>query len=90
MEASEVLNLIFDSIGLVIFIILYLEGLIPRYQYFFLGFFSIWMSNVFTVAEGFYFPVAFNFLEHFFYSLSGLFFLLGIWKHFKEERLDSL
>ncbi|EOQ88634.1 hypothetical protein LEP1GSC202_2798 [Leptospira yanagawae serovar Saopaulo str. Sao Paulo = ATCC 700523] len=62
-QLSEVLNLIFDSIGLLILIRLFWLGLIPKYKYLLLGFLSIWFSNIFTVVEGFYFPDIFNLLE---------------------------
>ncbi|TGL19929.1 hypothetical protein EHQ46_11080 [Leptospira yanagawae] len=84
-QLSEVLNLIFDSIGLLILIRLFWLGLIPKYKYLLLGFLSIWFSNIFTVVEGFYFPDIFNLLEHSFYFFSSVFFFVSL----KKEILVS-
>lgn len=79
-QLSEVLNLVFDSIGLLILIRLYWLGLIPNYKFLLLGFLCIWFSNIFTVIEGYYFPDFFNLLEHSFYFLSSICFLISLRK----------
>lgn len=87
-QISEVLNLIFDSIGLVIIIILYRYRVVPRYLYIFIGFACVWAGNVCTVAEGFMWYDVFNLMEHLFYVLSGFFFLLGFLTYFIKGRAD--
>ncbi|TGM05342.1 hypothetical protein [Leptospira jelokensis] len=84
-QLSEVLNLIFDSIGLLILIRLFWLGLIPNYKFLLLGFLCIWFSNIFTVVEGYCFPDLFNLLEHSFYFFSSVFFLISV----KKEILVS-
>lgn len=87
-QTSELLNLVFDSIGLGVIIALYRERIIARYTLLFLGFFFVWLSNVCTVLEGFTFPDPLNFLEHFFYAASGLLFFIGFLKYFVRPRED--
>ncbi|EMY71117.1 hypothetical protein LEP1GSC199_0164 [Leptospira vanthielii serovar Holland str. Waz Holland = ATCC 700522] len=49
------------------------------------GFLCIWLSTIFTVAEGFFFHDFFNLLEHSFYFLSSILFLVSL----KKEILVS-
>ncbi|PJZ44550.1 hypothetical protein [Leptospira brenneri] len=84
-QLSEVLNLIFDSVGLLITLRLFWTDLIPKFYFLILGFFCVWLSNIFTVVEGFYFPDFFNILEHSFYFVSSLLFLISL----KKEILVS-
>ncbi|EKJ88028.1 hypothetical protein CLV96_3635 [Leptospira meyeri] len=79
-QISEVLNLIFDTIGLLITVRLLWSGLIPKFYFLILGFVCVWLSNIFTVVEGFIFPDFFNVLEHSFYFISSLFFLVSLKK----------
>lgn len=79
-QISEVLNLIFDSVGLVITLRLLGSGYIPKFHYLILGFFCVWLSNIFTVIEGFFFHDFFNLLEHSFYFLSSILFLVSLKK----------
>lgn len=79
-QISEVLNLIFDSVGLVITLRLLASGFIPKFYYLILGFFCVWLSNIFTVIEGFFFHDFFNLLEHSFYFLSSILFLVSLKK----------
>lgn len=79
-QISEVLNLIFDSVGLVITLRLLVSGFIPKFYYLILGFFCVWLSNIFTVIEGFFFHDFFNLLEHSFYFLSSILFLVSLKK----------
>lgn len=79
-QISEVLNLIFDSVGLVIALRLLGSGFIPKFYYLILGFFCVWLSNIFTVIEGFFFHDFFNLLEHSFYFLSSILFLVSLKK----------
>ncbi|MCW7468465.1 hypothetical protein [Leptospira kanakyensis] len=85
-QISEVLNLIFDSVGLLITLRLFWTGLIPKFHFLILGFFCIWLSNIFTVVEGYFFPDFFNILEHSFFFISSLLFLISL----KKEILESL
>lgn len=85
-QISEVLNLIFDSVGLIITFRLLWSGLIPKFYFLIFGFFCVWLSNIFTVVEGFWFPDFFNVLEHSFYFISALLFLVSL----KKEILVSL
>ncbi|PKA15600.1 hypothetical protein CH363_13445 [Leptospira haakeii] len=85
-QISEILNLIFDSIGLIAIVALYRIGLIPKYKYLFYGFLNVWFSSLFTVLEGFFWPVFLNFLEHFTFLLSGAFFLFGISVYFLKRQ----
>ncbi|PJZ47861.1 hypothetical protein CH362_17355 [Leptospira saintgironsiae] len=85
-QISEILNLIFNTIGLVAIFTLYRFGLIAKYKYLFFGFVCIWFSSLFTVLEGFFWPVFLNFLEHFTFLLSGVFFLFGIHIYFLKKR----
>ncbi|MBM9589919.1 hypothetical protein JWG41_05645 [Leptospira sp. 201903075] len=85
-QISEVLNLIFDSVGLIITLRLLWSGLIPKFYFLIFGFFCVWLSNIFTVVEGFWFPDFFNLLEHSFYFISSLLFLVSL----KKEILVSL
>lgn len=84
-QISEVLNLIFDSVGLLITLRLLSLGLIPKFHFLILGFFCVWLSNIFTVIEGFFFQDFFNLLEHTFYFLSSVLFLVSL----KKEILVS-
>ncbi|PKA00237.1 hypothetical protein EHQ96_13180 [Leptospira levettii] len=84
-QLSEVLNLIFDSIGILIISRLLILQLIPKYNFLFLAFLLVWFSNVFTVIEGYYFHDFFNILEHSFYFLSSVSFLISV----KREILVS-
>lgn len=79
-QISEVLNLIFDSVGLLITLRLLTAGLIPKFHFLILGFLCIWLSNIFTVAEGFWFHDFFNLLEHSFYFLASILFLVSLKK----------
>ncbi|EMJ88287.1 hypothetical protein [Leptospira meyeri] len=79
-QISEVLNLIFDTIGLLITVRLLWSGLIPKFYFLILGFVCVWLSNIFTVVEGFIFPDFFNVLEHSFYFISSLLFLVSLKK----------
>lgn len=79
-QLSEVLNLVFDSIGILIVTRLFWLGLIPKYYFLISGFICIWFSNLFTVLEGYYFPNFFNLLEHSFYFISSICFVLSIKK----------
>lgn len=83
-QTSEVLNLVFDTIGIVLVFSLYRIGVIHRYTYIFTGFLCVWLSNIFTVMEGFVFPEALNILEHVSYFASGIFFLVGIVDYLKN------
>lgn len=87
-QSSELLNLVFDSIGLGILVALYRERIIARYILLYLGFVAVWLSNVCTVAEGFVLPDLLNFFEHFFYAVSGLLFFAGFLKYFVRRRED--
>ncbi|MCT8335338.1 hypothetical protein NUH30_16775 [Leptospira sp. 85282-16] len=84
-QISEVLNLIFDSVGLLITVRLLTSGLIPKFHFLISGFFCIWLSNIFTVVEGFWFHDFFNLLEHSFYFLASILFLVSL----KKEILVS-
>ncbi|TGN05794.1 hypothetical protein EHR08_07610 [Leptospira bandrabouensis] len=79
-QISEVLNLIFDSVGLLITLRLLTAGLIPKFHFLILGFLCIWLSNIFTVVEGFWFHDFFNLLEHSFYFLASILFLVSLKK----------
>ncbi|TGL53639.1 hypothetical protein EHQ55_00580 [Leptospira meyeri] len=79
-QISEVLNLIFDTIGLLITVRLLWSGLIPKFYFLIFGFVCVWLSNIFTVVEGFIFPDFFNVLEHSFYFISSLLFLVSLKK----------
>lgn len=79
-QISEVLNLIFDTIGLLITLRLLWSGLIPKFYYLILGFVCVWLSNIFTVVEGYVFPDFFNVLEHSFYFISSLLFFVSLRK----------
>ncbi|MCG6141712.1 hypothetical protein EHR01_06840 [Leptospira mtsangambouensis] len=79
-QISEVLNLIFDTIGLLITLRLLWSGLIPKFYFLILGFVCVWLSNIFTVVEGYIFPDFFNVLEHSFYFISSLLFLVSLKK----------
>ncbi|TGL64008.1 hypothetical protein [Leptospira sarikeiensis] len=85
-QISEILNLIFDTIGLVTIFALYRIGLIPKYKFLFFGFVCVWFSSLFTVLEGFFWPDALNFLEHASFLVSGIFFLSGIKIYFADRR----
>ncbi|TGJ99566.1 hypothetical protein EHO59_17120 [Leptospira semungkisensis] len=85
-QLSEILNLIFDSIGLVVIIALYQIGMIPRYKLLFIAFLFVWLSSVFTVLEGFFLPDLLNFLEHFSFLLSGVFFLFAVRVYFMAKQ----
>lgn len=45
------------------------------------------IGNIFTVAEGFYFPVIFNLIEHICYPLAALLFLTATVKLTKTNKL---
>ena len=83
-QISEVLSLIFDSLGLIIIIALYRGGIIPHYRYLFFGFACIWASDVCTVAEGFIWYDFFNLAEHISFLSAVLFFCLGFFAHFRK------
>ncbi|MFB5650640.1 hypothetical protein ACE5IS_08350 [Leptospira wolffii] len=84
-QISEALNLVFDSIGLVVILGLYRAGILPKYLYLFLGFVFVWLSSVFTVLEGFFLPDFLNFLEHLSFLFSGFLFLIGFYIHFGKK-----
>ncbi len=76
-QESEIVNLIF-SLLITIFFLIFSRGYRrPRFPFLYLGFLFMLFAYVFTVIEGFVFPVAFNLLEHFCYAMSGIFFLIG-------------
>lgn len=80
-QISEVLNLIFDSVGLVITLRLLGSGFIPKFYYLILGFFCVWLSNIFTVIEGIFFPCIFLIFSNIsFYFLSAILFLVSLKK----------
>ncbi|PJZ83966.1 hypothetical protein [Leptospira harrisiae] len=79
-QISEVLNLIFDTIGLLITLRLLWSGLIPKFYFLILGFVCVWLGNIFTVVEGYIFPDFFNLLEHLFFFISSLLFLVSLKK----------
>lgn len=81
-QTSELLNLIFESTGLIVIVVLYRYAIIPRYFYLFLAYASIWLGSVCTVAEGFIWPDFLNFLEHLSYVSSGIFFIIGFRVYF--------
>lgn len=89
-QTSEVLNLVFDSIGIVLIFFFYRIGIIHRYTYIFTGFACVWLSNVFTVMEGFVFPEILNILEHVSFFASGIFFFIGILDYFRTIRNTPL
>ncbi|MDF3820892.1 hypothetical protein P3G55_13330 [Leptospira sp. 96542] len=84
-QLSEVMNLIFDTVGLGVTLILLNSGIVPKFFYLILGFVCIWLSNIFTVLEGFIFPDLFNYLEHGFYLISGVLLLVSLKKEIWES-----
>lgn len=85
-QLSEVLNLIFDSIGILIISRLLFLQLIPKYNFLITAFLLIWFSNVFTVLEGYYFHDFFNILEHSFYFLSSVCFFVSLKREILVKR----
>ncbi|MBN2159780.1 MAG: hypothetical protein JW807_10315 [Spirochaetes bacterium] len=84
-QTTELLNLIFESIGLVVIITLYRFGVIPRYLYLFFAYVSIWIGSICTVAEGFVWYDVFNLLEHLSYVAAGILFIIGFRAYFFRE-----
>jgi hypothetical protein len=54
--------------------------------WFVLGFGAMVVGYVTTIAEGYYAPDLFNFLEHLSYAVSGIGFLGGLWSVLVEAR----
>ncbi|MCK5879310.1 MAG: hypothetical protein KAH24_06000 [Holophagae bacterium] len=52
----------------------------PFFPYLYAGFLALLLGSVFTVTEGFIFPVFFNLVEHVCYAAGGIFFLIGCLK----------
>lgn len=83
-QISEVLSLIFNSLGLIVVIALYRAGTIPRHPHLFAGFVCVWTGNVCTVAEGFIFYDLLNVMEHLFFVSAALLFCAGLLRHFRK------
>jgi hypothetical protein len=57
-----------------------------EFIFFLFGFYSILIGLFFTNIESILLPKTFNILEHLFYMLASLFFLLGVIKHKQENK----
>jgi hypothetical protein len=77
-EQKEVVNMVATIAFLIYFFYLVRKGKCSRIPEIWLsGVFLISISNISTVAEGFWLPVFFNFLEHFSFTIACLLFLIG-------------
>jgi hypothetical protein len=84
-EINELMSLIFCVIGGVLMVFFLARRLIPRFNFLVAAFFFILASNVFTVAEGFFFYEAMNLLEHLAYLGAGACVLAGVIMHTRSE-----
>ena len=92
-QESEIIDL-----GLACFaMLLIFAGLIrndlARHRFFYIAFFCLCASLIFTVTEGFIWEKFFNLLEHLGYAFTGLFSFLGClslkkWSEEKEENSE--
>jgi hypothetical protein len=78
-QENEIINLISGLVSLLlIFSISRTKGL-PRFRFFYAGFFTILLAYALTIIEGFAFHDLFDLLEHVSYALSGVLFAAGCW-----------
>lgn len=87
LEAQELINLI---ISIIFFVYMFFFVGIKRvafWSFSFLGIIFIFISQVATILEGFYLPQFFNIVEHIFYTLACVLFLISLLK--KELILNN-
>lgn len=78
-QENEIINLISGLVSLlIIFSISRTKGL-PRFRFFYAGYFAILLAYALTIIEGFAFHDFFDLLEHLSYALSGMLFAAGCW-----------
>ncbi len=79
-QVEEIINLVISSIFIIYLVFLIRWRAASLLTFWFGGIVLIYVSQIFTIAEGFYFPVIFNIIEHFFFTTAVLFFLISIIK----------
>ncbi len=79
-QGEEVINLIISSVFIIYLIFLIRWQSNSLRTFWFVGVVLIFCSQIFTVAEGAYFTSLLNILEHLFFTLAIIFFLISIVK----------
>jgi hypothetical protein len=59
---------------------------LPRWRLFLLAFTALCVGWMFTVIEGFFWPVVLNLVEHICYAVSSIIFALWCWRIFSSRR----
>lgn len=79
-EESEIINFVLSLI-LFIYCIYLLRGTELKISLFWIyGMFCIILSSAATIVEGYFYPDLFNYLEHGFYMVAGMLFLIGAFR----------
>ena len=88
MQINELLNLIADLCSIPIILFIVFNKNLPRFYLFLIALLCIILSHTFTIIEGYFFYSFFNFLEHLFILISGVFFLLGVITYFFKKEVE--
>lgn len=88
-QESEIVTLGVAVIGALILLFVLSRRKIPRFRFFYIGFFAIVAASFFTVIEGVIWNDFFNLLEHLSYVIAGIFFAAGCRGLFIHDDLDK-
>ena len=86
-QTSELINLIGDLVSLPILIIVLRNRNLPRYRLFLAALGTIILSHIFTIVEGFIWPVLLNAAEHLSLLAASVLFLVGALRYFRPQRV---
>jgi hypothetical protein len=78
-QENEIINLISGLVSLLLILSLSRTKGLPRFRFFYAGFFIILLAYTVTIIEGFVFHDFFDLLEHLSYAISGVLFAKGCW-----------
>ena len=84
-QESEIVNLIVSVVAIYLIFILLKKVSLQEFKLFIAGFCAIVVAQIFTVLEGIFWGDLLNTLEHLFYVVSGLLFVLACWQRKKSE-----
>ncbi len=85
-QVNEVVNMLFDTMAVLVFVFLTRDNGLPSLRVFYLSIVFIILAHIFTIAEGFILYDVLNLLEHVCYLLSALAFFWGVLYYFKMNR----
>jgi len=89
-QESEIITLIMGIVGICILFTSLKRFRFPGAEYFKAGFTVLFLSYVFTVAEGVLWQNLFNLLEHFGYLFSGCLFAVGCVRLSESSKTNAI